>query len=599
MDRAESTEIFEEQPTPPSDAVSIARWRWMVTAIITLTAVLFFVRLGVRALWSSEFRWAEIAREMLVTHNYFWPTINGIVYYDKPLGTYWLVVGAARLTGAMNEAAARIPSAIAGLLAVFLLIAIGRRFYDKRTGATAGLILATSFSFVFFSRLACADVETIAGELAAIALFMRHEDDTHHPWVVGLWLIMAITSLTKGLLGFVLPIMVIGTYACFADGWNELTAYLLHGSTARRIRWLAERNHWFFNPWTVVALALAGVIYYAPFAVSHAQTGSGRGLYMVYRENVERFFKPFDHRGPIYLYTYVIFVLMAPWSAFLPAALVQMHSHKDGDYARSDRFALVFFWSTFIFFTLSGSRRSYYLLPILPAAAIIVSRVFTEPYEMLSDWARRLLLIGYFVIAATAVISGLAFLPPHSFLPSPWDQLPDAPAQAMLAIYWVSSLVAIGWALRRLTSPRILLSSGIIAYLFMIYFFVFAMPAGDAWRGEKAFALQVRQIIGSQPSQLAFFTNQGPSFYLALPRPVPEYGRSTDIAAAVAEGKVRWIVVRRRDLARLKLPMVIDASEAVYPWDPQEHRLNTMLLVEMRQNPQGAPVQRRMGMTTY
>src|SRR6266478_6182961 len=58
-------------------------------AVVVLTAILFFVRLGARALWSSEFRWAEIAREMLVTHNYFWPTINGHVYYDKPLGSYW------------------------------------------------------------------------------------------------------------------------------------------------------------------------------------------------------------------------------------------------------------------------------------------------------------------------------------------------------------------------------------------------------------------------------------------------------------------------------------------------------------------------------
>jgi hypothetical protein len=63
--------------------------------VVILTAILFFVRLGARALWSSEFRWAEIAREMLLTHNYFWPTINGHVYYDKPLGSYWLVVMAA------------------------------------------------------------------------------------------------------------------------------------------------------------------------------------------------------------------------------------------------------------------------------------------------------------------------------------------------------------------------------------------------------------------------------------------------------------------------------------------------------------------------
>src|SRR3984893_18819473 len=105
-------------------------WRAAATAVLMLAAVLFCARLGARALWASEFRWAEIAREMIVTHNYFWPTINGRVYYDKPLGSYWLVVASTWLTGAMNETAARIPCALAGVLAVALMVVIVRRLYD-------------------------------------------------------------------------------------------------------------------------------------------------------------------------------------------------------------------------------------------------------------------------------------------------------------------------------------------------------------------------------------------------------------------------------------------------------------------------------------
>ena len=113
---------------------------------------------------------------MVVTHNYFWPTINGRVYYDKPLGSYWLVIFSTPFTGGLNEAATRLPSAIAGLLAVLLLMILVRRFYDARTAILAGVILATSFSFVFFSRDASADVETITGELAALLLFNYNEE---------------------------------------------------------------------------------------------------------------------------------------------------------------------------------------------------------------------------------------------------------------------------------------------------------------------------------------------------------------------------------------------------------------------------------------
>src|SRR5579875_338141 len=330
------------EPADPL-AHSDAWWRRAAMVVLGLAAILFFARLGVRALWSSEFRWGELSREMHLTGNYFWPTINWRSYFDKPLGSYWLILGVGWIIGAVNETAARAPSAFAGLLSIALLIVIARRLYDLRTGVISALILSTSFSFVFFSRNASADVETIAGELAALALFLAHEDDAGGGWwVIGLWLIMAVTSQMKGLLGFALPLVVIGSYRTVANGWAEAIRGLGSGSLGARWRWVVERHRWFFNWTTPVAIALAGAVYYAPFAISQHRTGSEHGIYMVYRENVERYFAPFDHRGPIYLYLYVIFALMAPWSAMLPAALAHTHHRRKigADLAVQDRFAL-------------------------------------------------------------------------------------------------------------------------------------------------------------------------------------------------------------------------------------------------------------------
>src|SRR5260370_13193591 len=264
----------------------------------------------------------------------------------------------------MTETAARIPCALAGVVAGGVVVVMVRRVYDVRPAVMAAFMLATSFSFVFFSRHASADVETVTGELAALALFLRNEDRPVGWWVVGLWLIMAATSLTKGLLGFVLPVLIIGTYSCLADGWGELGRRMLRGALAERIRWIVSRNRWFFNWRTVIAAAMGFAVYYTPFAISRMQTGATTGLQMVYRENVERFFEPFDHRGPIYLYVYVIFALMAPWSAFLPAALVQAHPRRrnGADQARSARFALFFFSSVFLFFTPPVPPPTYFIL---------------------------------------------------------------------------------------------------------------------------------------------------------------------------------------------------------------------------------------------
>ena len=568
-------------------------WRAAATAVLMLAAVMFFARLGARALWSSEFRWAEIAREMQLTSRYFWPTINGRVYFDKPLGSYWLVLAATGLTGGLDETSARLPCAIAGLLGVWLVMLVGRRLYDGRTALLAGLILATSFSFVFFSRHASADVETVTGELAAFALFLRNEQRQDGWWVVGLWLVMAATSLTKGLLGYVLPLMVLGVYSCLADGWAELGRRLARGPVVGRIGWLIERNRWLFNWKSLVAIPLGLAVYYVPFAISAARTGSEKGLEMVYRENVVRFFHPFDHRGPIYLYCYVIFALMMPWSAFLPAALAEAHRKPiagsqriagcEGAAARGHRFALVYFWATFIFFTLSGSRRSYYLLPILPAGALLVARTLATPIEALSPLTRRLLWLGYAVIAIAVVGGAIVMIPPPWIFKGPIATLPAAPHRAIYAICWAVSLLAVLYTLKRFDTRRVAMSTGTVGALFLAYLFIFAMPAADKWRGEKRFAEDIRQQMGPATSGVVLYKTVGPLYYLDLPNPLPYYEDAGKLKQDALDNKLRWVIVRRRDRSDLVNQLggsgKVVASEEAFPFESRQHVLNKEVLV--------------------
>src|SRR5262249_51362219 len=155
-------------PEAPIAAKSVSRWPLRMMVVLALAGVLFCARLSERALWSEEGRWAKIPREMQQSGNYFWPTINGRTYYDKPLGSYWLVLLASLVTDGVDETSARLPSALSGLIAVALAMLIARRLYDDDTALLSGAILATSFSFVFFARNASADVETVAGILAAL-----------------------------------------------------------------------------------------------------------------------------------------------------------------------------------------------------------------------------------------------------------------------------------------------------------------------------------------------------------------------------------------------------------------------------------------------
>ncbi len=553
---------------------------------MALTAILYFARLGAKALWASEFRWAEIAREMLRSGNYFWPTINGHLYYDKPLGSYWLVLASMPFTGGLNETAARLPCAIAGLLAVGLLILLARRLYDLRIGVIAGFILATSFSFAFFSRTASADVETIAGELAALLLFIKYLDRPDGWWTVWLWVIMALTSLTKGLLGFVLPIMVMGLYATLSDGWAVFGERILHGALSERIRWIVTRNRWLFNWRSLIAIPIGLGIYFAPFRISRAVMGSSAGLDMVFRENVVRFFEPFDHRGPIYLYLYEIFILMAPWALLLPSALVQAHHERriKAESARSDRFTLIFFWSTFIFFTLSGSRRSYYILPILPPAAMLIARILTSPSERFSTWARRLLVVGYGVFVALVVGGVVLLIPPSAILSGAMAKFPPAPDRLVFAAMWVVVVGTIVYTLRQFRLARVALSMGIAAYASMVYIYIFAMPAAEAYRGEKPFGYAIRDLIGDHTAQLGLFRTVGPLFYIDPPKPLAEFDKPKDLANAINDGKIQWVIVRRRDLPAMGLPTEVLAEEASYPWESEYDHRNKVVLVKVAAN---------------
>jgi 4-amino-4-deoxy-L-arabinose transferase-like glycosyltransferase len=586
--RTVGTDDLSRPIAEPAEGSSQNFWRRASFTILGLAAILFLAGLGARALWASEFRWAEIAREMLATGNYFWPTINGRVYYDKPLGSYWLVVAAARLTGAMDETAARLPCALTGLFAVLVLMLIVRRLYDWRTAAWSGLILATSYSFVFFSRHASADVETLAGELVALAIFLRNEDRRGGGWwIVGLWLVMALTSLTKGLLGFVLPILVIGAYCCCRSGWVGLCAGITQGTVARRIGWLVECNRWFFNWTTIPAMIAALGVYAAPFVISNHLMHSERGLYLVYRENVVRYFEPFDHKGPIYLYFYIIFMLMAPWSVLLPGALAHLHRApiESEQRAQADRFALVYFWATFVFFTLSGSRRSYYLLPILPAAAIIVARLITSSAASLDRVSWWLTRIGYGLFAITTIIGCVALVPPSWIMPRPFDQLPILPAPLIYGLFWLVAAASAIYALRRMTPARIGVSVGIIAYLAMVYIYLVFMPAAENYRAEKPFAGLVMAKVGPQLRSLAFYNNLEGFYYIEPFTPHRLFLDPAALHKAIANGRVRWLMVKDRDLASLKLDGVVVAREQSFPWQGERGVREAVVLVRLNGEP--------------
>lgn len=320
--------------------------------LLIASMMLLFLNLGGRELWTQEHRWADIVYGMFYYHDFLHPSLDGTDYYDKPLLSYWFIVGLSSIVGHLNTWALRIPSALAGLLAVWSIYRIGVNLKDKRLGLLAGWLLLTTFYFIFWARTSSADMLNLAGSLFAVSWYFEYRNQPTFFGYSVFFLILAATALCKGLVGPVVAVLAI------------LPDVILQNSWKKHLRL------------SVLAAAVPAIIIYVlPFWLSthySANNYNESGLYLVYRENILRYFQPFDHKGPIYTYFVFLPVYLLPWTLFFLPALFCLKSRWREMSANSKWIV----WATFIlflFFTLSGSRRSYYVLPIVPFAILMTA----------------------------------------------------------------------------------------------------------------------------------------------------------------------------------------------------------------------------------
>lgn len=363
-----------------TDAVNLfwgssAKRRWL----IGITILLLFSFLGAKEIWTQEHRWADIVSGMFYRHDFFHPYLGEHRYYDKPLLSYWLIAGFAWLFNELNTWALRLPSALAGLLAVWSIYRIGCHERDKSLGMLCAFMLVTTYYFIFWARISSADMLNVGGSLFAIAWYLDRKDHAGFFDYFIFFLVLALTSLCKGLSGAVVPVI-----AVLVDIW-------LHGSLRQHLR-----------PVLFVALLPAAAIYFLPFWLSSHFGGESygqNGLYLVYKENVLRYFQPFDHKGPIYTYFIYLPVYLLPWTLFfIPAVYTLPQRWKELPLA--SRWNVITLALLFIFFTLSGSRRSYYVLPIVPFAILMTA----EWIQSLSGEALRQRLAALCVIFSVVAI---------------------------------------------------------------------------------------------------------------------------------------------------------------------------------------------------
>jgi len=356
--------------------------------LLILGASLLFINLGSRPLEGSEGRWGEAAKEMLQSGNYIVPQINAMPYRDKPVGSYWLIVLASLPGGKVTEWSARLPTAAATLLSIFLLYIIARAFWDEKTAFLSALIFMTTFSLLRWSRTANADTLTIAGMLGSVYFFVKSRA---HPekgtWLYSFFIIAAVTSLMKGLLGFVLPSLAVFPYLLLKN------------------RDIFFKKRFLFH--LMAASIIGGGLFLIPFYLDYHATHSDMSLYLVFKENILRFFKPFDHKKSFFFYFYYIFITLSPWTLLLPFLIWSLKKHG----LKKDEgvfFSALWFATLFTFFTLSGSKRGYYILPVIVPFSALLGFFISDTFS--STKHSRAELRTWFFPGTVCLLSGITLL---------------------------------------------------------------------------------------------------------------------------------------------------------------------------------------------
>jgi 4-amino-4-deoxy-L-arabinose transferase-like glycosyltransferase len=190
-----------------------------------LAGVLFFPFLGARDFWAPvEPRYGEIIRVMFNKGEWIVPTINGDVYTDKPILYFWLALIASKIAGGVSEWTVRLPTALGGVGFILATYFIGRDFFTARVGLLAAVVLATCMRVVWESRWAHVDMVfccffALSIYFGARSLLLRKGN----PYEILLaHVFMALATLTKGLIGVVLPGLIFVAHTLARRDWRMI-----------------------------------------------------------------------------------------------------------------------------------------------------------------------------------------------------------------------------------------------------------------------------------------------------------------------------------------------------------------------------------------
>jgi 4-amino-4-deoxy-L-arabinose transferase-like glycosyltransferase len=356
--------------------------RWDAALSTLVAFICLFTGLGAFGLVGpDEPRYAWIARAMAESGDWVTPRLYGQPWFEKPALYYWVTAIGLRLN-LQPEWAARLPSALAALAAALAIGWLGWKHYDgeesflQRPAFLAPLIFSTSVAAIGFSRAATPDMlfsafVTLAMACAASVLRGRQA-------------LRAAESATSGAPPReMLTVALFGAFLGLAVLAKGPAGVLLAGGALAL--WAFATSLWrtafrLVHPAAIGAFCVVALPWYILCAVRNPDFIR----VFIFQHNFQRYLTPvFQHKQPFWFFGWITLLAMLPWAVLLiPAAQEGLRLWREKTWLRSPGFFFAC-WAIFpiLFFSASQSKLPGYILPAIPALALILSVAMIRAFQ--------------------------------------------------------------------------------------------------------------------------------------------------------------------------------------------------------------------------
>jgi len=371
------------------------RTRTDVLLLAGFCAFLFFYGLGQFGLvGADEPRYAQVAREMLERRDWITPVLGGQSWLEKPPLYYWQAMLAYSLYG-VSDAAARVPSAFDATVLVIAVYVFLRRF---RPGVEldGALITASCAGVIGYARAAGTDMALASTFSIAMLAWWGWRESDKRTYLAAFYFFVALGTLAKGPVAPFLAALIIGLYAVAARELRRVVKTLWLPGIAL---YCAISLPWYF------AVQLRNPEFFHIFFLQH---------------NLERFSSNlYHHHAPFWYYLPVTLLALVPWAVFVTASFAESARLWWAERSTSDKVdencepqfrILLMLWliAPVVFFSISQSKLPGYILPAVPAGALLLADYLRRHLKQQEDATpAKWLVVLHAVLAGACIVPAL------------------------------------------------------------------------------------------------------------------------------------------------------------------------------------------------